>query len=85
MNAVDYQVTKYLIDLGAPVNAKDKNGMTALMYAADRVRRSGTDNGVIELLIDADADVQIEDNDGKTAIDYIGEHTNISLEAAAQT
>lgn len=56
---------KAMLKAGADVNAKDKNGKTALMYAAD----AGNDETIKELL-KAGANIQAKDNNGKTALMY---------------
>lgn len=61
----------FLIELGAKVNAKDNDGVTPLMTAADW----GFDLDEIykraKLLLSAGADKTIKDNDGETAYDRI--------------
>lgn len=58
---------KVLIDAGADVNAKDKDGMTALMYAA----KDNDNPEVIKAIIDAGAVVTDE------AIDYAKNNKDI--------
>ena len=74
------QVTIYpdvitlLVNAGADVNAKSKNGKTALMYAAEK-----NDNpAVVQALITAGADTGIKDSlfFGKTAKDYAKHNPN---------
>lgn len=55
----------YLIQLGANIDAKDNNGLTALMIAA----REGK-NKIADLLMYKGADISLKDKDGKTALDY---------------
>ncbi|XP_030634215.1 ankyrin repeat and SOCS box protein 6 isoform X2 [Chanos chanos] len=58
-----------LLDLGADVNAKDKNGKTALLHAlasSDGLTVNNTDN--IQLLLERGADVQAATQDGETAV-----------------
>ena len=57
------KVVSFLINKGVKVNAKDKDGKTALMY-------SGGDS--TKFLINAGADVNAKDNEGKTALMYAG-------------
>jgi ankyrin repeat protein len=45
------------------INLKDKNGMTALMFAA---WKGNVDN--VKFLIDNGADIDAQDNDGETAL-----------------
>ena len=54
------------IKAGVNVNAKDKNGVTALMFAAGL----NENPAVITALIKAGADVKAEDKNGWTALDY---------------
>ena len=54
---------KLLIDKGANINAKDKNGKTALMKAAEYDKSS-----VIEILLKAGANIDEKDNNGWTAL-----------------
>ncbi|MBQ7214518.1 MAG: ankyrin repeat domain-containing protein [Synergistaceae bacterium] len=58
------RMIEYLIKLGADVNAKDKNSLTALMWAACR----NSNPEVISVLLDARADVNAKDKDGWTAL-----------------
>ncbi|RPI78632.1 MAG: hypothetical protein EHM45_05850 [Desulfobacteraceae bacterium] len=53
------------LDKGAPVNAKDENGHTLLMYAALFGR-----SAVVKLLVERGADVNSRDKDGDTALMY---------------
>jgi quinoprotein dehydrogenase-associated probable ABC transporter substrate-binding protein len=68
-------IAKGLIDRGADVNAKSKNGVTPLMVAATH-----NNPPMIGLLIDAGADVSAKDNQGQTAADVA--ELNGNLEAA---
>jgi ankyrin repeat protein len=54
---------KRLIEKGADVNAKDNEGITALMYAVAFEHPE-----MVKLLIDAGADVNAKDNEGITAL-----------------
>ena len=55
--------TRALIDAGADVNIKDKDGSTALMWASDNGHTE-----TVKLLIDAGADVNIKNKYGRTAL-----------------
>ena len=55
-------IEKKLLDYGAEVNLRDKNGATALM-AASEARNAE----LVKLLLDHGADVNIQDKQGKTA------------------
>jgi ankyrin repeat protein len=59
----DTKGVRYLIDEGADVNAKDDNGKTVLMFAAEM-----GSSDLIEYLIENKADVNAMDNDGNTAL-----------------
>ena len=61
--ADDTAEVEQLIRYGADVNAKQKNGWTALMVAAGRGRTES-----LKVLIDAGADVNVEKNNGQTAL-----------------
>jgi len=54
-----------LLKAGADVNARDKKGKTALMYAADGF--CSLDG--LRLLLETGADPQLKDNQGQTALD----------------
>ena len=60
---MNFEVLCAFIEAGADVNAKDKNGKTALMIAAQN-----TISNAVRVLIDAGADVNVKDNNGKTAL-----------------
>lgn len=59
----DIETVKLLLEKGADVNARNKWGKTALMYAADE---GHTD--IVKLLVEKGADVDATGNDGKTAM-----------------
>jgi hypothetical protein len=63
-----------LLDAGADVNAKDKEGHTVLMMAV-KYSAFGQGKGVeqykiVQLLVDKGADVNAKQKDGHTALDY---------------
>ena len=80
---------KLLIDAGADLDCKDKNGLTALTWAVINTNGTSTEN-TVKLLVDAGADVNAKDKHGWTvlmnAIDYLnsrcidsGKITNVKL------
>jgi ankyrin repeat protein/tRNA A-37 threonylcarbamoyl transferase component Bud32 len=56
-------VVKLLLDKGADVNAKDREGRTALMWAA-----SSGNVDIVKILLDAGADISAKNEDGETAL-----------------
>jgi len=81
MMAAMYASAEFLSGLiadGAPVNALDDEGMSALMYAC----RDGDDDSALRILLDAGADTSPVDEYGKTAEDYAAD--NWSLEGSDQ-
>ena len=59
-------LTELLLKKGADVNKKDKEGMTALMWAV-----RGRDKEIIKLLLSAkNIDINIKDDEEKTALDH---------------
>jgi ankyrin repeat protein len=53
-----------LLDAGAPIDARDRRGRTALMIAAERGHAE-----IVELLLARGADRALADKDGKRAVD----------------
>lgn len=66
MSANSKDVADVLIKAGADVNAKDTNGLTALIFTTSHDRKA-----IAELLIKAGADVNAKTNDGLTALMYV--------------
>ena len=67
-------VVKFLLDRGVDVNAKDKEGKTALISASASTKDHHKD--VSEFLIEAGADMNAKDNYGQTALMYASFHNN---------
>lgn len=65
---LSYQTAKAILEHGAPVNAVNKRGQTALMIAAGTNRTSRV--RCVELLCEFGADVNLQDKDGRTALRY---------------
>ena len=63
---------KLLVENGANVNDRDRQGSTPLMLAAESAR-----DKVVRVLIDAGADLNAKDNEGKTAVMRAAESTMI--------
>lgn len=78
-NTVDWETVsvaevRFLIFLGADVNARNTYGITPLMLAASRNRNPA----VIETLINAGADVNAKDQGGRTALMWARKHNKNS-------
>ncbi len=61
---------KQVLDMGAEVNLKDKNGLTALMHSA-----SVPEN--VKLLLEKNADVNAQTEEGMTALIYAAAHGSV--------
>jgi ankyrin repeat protein len=59
----DLEKVKQLLDEGADVNAKNKDGLTGLMHAAWKGHKE-----VVKLLLESGADVNAKDECGWTAL-----------------
>jgi ankyrin repeat protein len=68
------EVVEKLRAAGADINARDKNDVTALMWAA-----KNSSPEVVKLLLDAGADINAQDKDGMTALMYAAKE-NINAE-----
>jgi len=66
-NAID--ATEALLRAKINVNAKQREGITALMFAAEKGNAD-----IVDMLIAADADLSIVANNGKCAVDFAREH-----------
>jgi ankyrin repeat protein len=76
------EIVRLLLARGANVNARDRQGMTPLMYAAGAIQTSVNAIPVIEALIAAKADVTASATNGDTAAD-LAERYGSQLVAAA--
>ncbi len=76
MQAVEYDLIKsvrLLTEAGADVNLADENGLTALMYSAQKgycypIATDYKETELIDILLDAKADINAVDNFGNTAL-----------------
>jgi ankyrin repeat protein len=79
----DVKKINRLINAGADINTKDKNGMTPLILAAistlegatsewDEIDHEGATEGATKFLIEHGADINARDNSGRTALMYAG-------------
>lgn len=68
-----------LVSVGAPINAADDQGKTALMYACEQ----NQDDSAIRALLEAGADISIRDEDGALARDYLARNAALAETAAA--
>jgi ankyrin repeat protein len=65
---LSYEVAKAVLKHGAPVNASNSQGQTAVMVAAGTDHKSRVH--CVELLCEHGADVNLEDENGRTALRY---------------
>lgn len=63
---------------GADVNASNRNGTTALMYAKTQAFASG-DMRILTLLVSHGADMEARDNHGLRAIDYVQSRSDLLI------
>jgi uncharacterized protein len=71
-----------LLSKGANVNARDRQGMTPLMYAAGSIQTRVSTAPVIETLIAAKADIDARAANGDTALDLAERYGNAPVIAA---
>ena len=64
---------KRLIEFGADINSKNKNGTTLLMYALSHFERT-QDSNIFELLIALGSNSVDKDKNGKSLKEYIIEN-----------
>jgi ankyrin repeat protein len=81
------KIIKRLLDNGADINLRDKEGMTPLLQAlATRPSGAGTyktQRDMVELFIKKGADVNVRSPDGKSPLDYSSSFIRILLDAGA--
>ena len=71
----NFEKVKLLIEKGADIDAKDNDGVTALMY----VSRAG-DLEIAKYLVENGTDINAKDSDwGYTALIYAAEHGNLEI------
>lgn len=70
----DSSRVKDLISRGADINAQDKDGRTALMYASQNGQA-----GIVRMLVEAKADVNARDKDGATALMFAAESNSLDV------
>ncbi len=58
----------YFLKIGADINYQNKNGQTALKFAASNKKLEN-----VKVLVQKNADKNLKDNNGKTALDYAKE------------
>jgi hypothetical protein len=70
------EIVRYLLGKGADVNRKDKNGSTAMHYAA----RNKNDNKlIVELLLKHGADIEHQNTEGETCLMIASSRKNVEV------
>ena len=69
-------IVKLLLARGANPNARDRQGMTPLMYAAGAIQTTANPTPVIEALIAAKADIDARAANGETAVNLAERYGN---------
>ena len=64
------ETARCLLEHGADVNARTRDGSTPLMAAAKEILEDGQHSELVKLLLDAGAEVDPRDKDGRTALFY---------------
>lgn len=64
---------------GVPINARDKEGKTALMIAAASPRDHALGVGAVSHLVAKGADINLQDELGRTALMYAAEHGRLQI------
>ena len=77
------RISRYLIQHGLDVNAKDNDGRTALIYSVYFYRDNppNTMMAQLDLLLQSGANRHIQDKDGRTALSYATEFRNAKAKA----
>jgi ankyrin repeat protein len=71
----DIGIVQLLLEKDADVNAKDRDGKTALMHAINKP------SDMVELLIEKGAKLDMKDNDGKTALMHAVQYNDMDAVA----
>ena len=67
--ARDLEKVTRLLDAGAPIDARNQEGLSALMVAA----KQPENHDIVKLLVERGADVLYTDSEGRTAVDHVFE------------
>lgn len=73
------EIVKELVSRGALLNEKNREGATALMFAA-----AGGFDKICKMLLDAGADVRIGDAQSRNALQYAQLHSKTKVENLLQ-